>query len=189
MIEEIWKDINGYEGQYQISNYGRVKSLSRFQDGRLRKTKEFFIKQFESTYGYYQISLFKNHKKKNYRVHRLVAENFIENPKNMKVVNHIDGNKKNNRADNLEWVTYRENTHHAWKLGLCSTDKNIYHTIPIIKLNKNNKVIKIYKSEKEASIDNNISIKAINNCLRGISKTSGGYIWKYLKKEGDGIGA
>lgn len=176
-------------GLYKISNYGRVKSLSRFQDGRLRKTKEFFIKQFESTYGYYQISLFKNHKKKNYRVHRLVAENFIENPKKMKVVNHIDGNKKNNNVSNLEWCTHKQNTTHAWAIGLCSTNKFKHFTTPIIKLDKNNKILEIYNSQTEASKYNNISLNSINNCLRGVCKTAGGYNWKYYRKGVDEIGA
>jgi hypothetical protein len=174
---------------YQINNYGRVKSLKRLQDGRNRIVEDHFINQFDNTQGYKQISLFKNHKKRNYRVHRLVAETFIPNPNNYNVVNHIDGNKLNNNVSNLEWATYKQNTNHAWKIGLCSTEKFKHYTTKVVQLDKQNNILKIYNSQKEASIDNNIRKTAINNCLRGINKTSGGYKWRYFKEGDEAIGS
>jgi hypothetical protein len=120
-MEEVWKDISGYEGLYQVSNMGRVKSLERIvsprkQGQRIAHEK---IKQSKHTKdGYLEVTLCKNCKPKSIRTHRLVAHAFCENPFNKAEVNHIDGNKLNNRADNLEWVTSSENQIHAYKLGL-----------------------------------------------------------------------
>ena len=110
---EEFKDINTYEGKYQISNLGRVKSL-------IRKgvTKEIILIPSISTHGYYQITLFLKTKGKTFRIHRLVAESFIPNIMNKKEVNHIDGNKLNNHISNLEWCTRSENVSHALKTGL-----------------------------------------------------------------------
>ena len=107
---EIWKDIKGYEGLYQISNLGRVKSLPR------QKTKGGILKQFSTEY--LVVSMVENGKIKKIKVHRLVAETFIPNPNNLPQVNHIDGNKFNNNMNNLEWVTSKENIIHANIMGL-----------------------------------------------------------------------
>lgn len=98
-MDEIWKDIKGYEGLYQVSNLGRVKSL-----GNLQNKKEKLLKT-NICNGYYAVYLYKNSKKKICLCHRLVAEAFIPNPKNLPFVNHKDDNKLNNRMDNLEWRT------------------------------------------------------------------------------------
>ena len=109
MENEIWKEIEGYE-KYQISSYGRVKSL--------KNNKESIKKHSISSRGYLVVTLFKNNISKTLTVHRLVANTFIENKDNKLTVNHIDGNKLNNNISNLEWVTYSENTKHAWDTGL-----------------------------------------------------------------------
>ena len=120
-IEEIWKDIKGYEGYYQVSNLGRIKSLDRmknnqyneyFMSGRILKSS--IIKDK----GYCRVSLNNGKGRKSKRVHRLVAEAFIPNLENKPEVNHIDGNKLNNCADNLEWCTNKENIEHSIKTGL-----------------------------------------------------------------------
>lgn len=103
---EMWRDIEGYGGNYQVSNYGRIKS------------KKKILKTFLSTNGYYRVRLYSNKKGREYKVHRLVAKAFIENIDNKPIVNHKDGNKLNNNANNLEWCTQAENIKHALKSGL-----------------------------------------------------------------------
>ena len=110
-----FKDIIGYEDIYQISEKGEIKN----------KKKNKLMKPAIDSNGYYQIHFSKNGKSKKIRVHRLVAKHFIANPLNKNQVNHIDGNKKNNKAENLEWCTISENIKHAWNMGLCKmTQKN-----------------------------------------------------------------
>ncbi len=117
MEKEIWKDVVGYESFYVISNQGRVKSLSR-KVKRSRPVPECILKGALSSKGYNLIGLSKNSIPKTFRVSRLVAIHFIPNPENKSAVNHIDGNKSNNFANNLEWVTTKENNAHAVKIGL-----------------------------------------------------------------------
>lgn len=110
---EIWKDIKGYEGKYQVSNLGNVKSLQYKRLG-----KERILIPYTSNRGYYTVALSMNSKKTVRTIHRLVAETFVENVEDLPMVNHIDGNKKNNRAENLEWCTQKYNIRHAWENGL-----------------------------------------------------------------------
>lgn len=105
-MEEIWKDIKGYEGLYQVSNLGRVKTL-KLKFGKQRA--DTIMNPSVSVWGYGRVCLIKNKKGKNYYVHRLVAETFIPNPENLPFVNHIDSDKQNNTVTNLEWVTPKEN--------------------------------------------------------------------------------
>ena len=123
---EIWKEIKGYEGLYQVSNCGRIKSLSHINNlGRLRP--ECILGSRLSDRGYHTAVLYNNGKPKSFRVHQLVAKAFIDNPLNKPHVNHLDGVKSNNFVDNLEWVTISENQKHAFKNGLnkvsCKRDK------------------------------------------------------------------
>ena len=116
VVQEIWKDIQGYEGFYQISNFGRVKSLGGICGTCKRKEK---IRALHHTKdGYVKVRLLRNSNDKTYRVHRLVAEAFIPNPNGYDTVNHIDGNKDNNCVDNLEWCDRNKQMQHAYKLGL-----------------------------------------------------------------------
>ena len=113
--EEIWKDVVGYEGLYQVSNDGRVRRL-RFTNGsnELEKVRE--CKQTLNTWGHMTVNLSKNGKGSTKRVHRLVANAFL-GESNLQI-DHIDGNKQNNRLDNLEYVTPKENTNRAWQKGI-----------------------------------------------------------------------
>lgn len=121
-MNELWKDIKGYEGLYKVSNYGRVKSMSRYRKGinnKLVLLKDKILKSNDDcSKGYLVVSLSKENKHKNYKIHRLVAETFIPNPNNYPQVNHIDGDKHNNNINNLEWCSCKQNIKHAWENGL-----------------------------------------------------------------------
>jgi hypothetical protein len=119
---EIWKDINGLEGSYQISNKGKVRSLTRVIVWKDRNRKSTFkgglVKTFKDKYGYLQVKLQTKNRQTGYSVHKLVATAFIPNPFNLPLVNHIDTDKTNNVVDNLEWTTPKGNTAHAVKNGV-----------------------------------------------------------------------
>ena len=111
-MEEIWKSIKGYEGLYEVSNLGRVRSVDHyvfFSDGRKRFHKGQILKPREVSGGYYDVILYKDGIGSHNKIHRLVAENFIENPDCLRDVNHKNENKKDNRIENLEWVTHSDN--------------------------------------------------------------------------------
>lgn len=117
-MEEIWKDIDGYEGIYQISNLGRVKSLSRVvirKNGAPNGVKEKFFKRKVHSTGYYIVGLTQSGKTKNVKLHRLIAKAFIPNPKNLTDVNHINYDRSDNRIENLEWTSHRENGVHGFR--------------------------------------------------------------------------
>jgi hypothetical protein len=115
---EIWKDIAGYESYYQVSNYGRVKSLDRRIEHLNRLVKGRILKINNIKDHYSSVGLSKNHKVRTFWVHRLVANAFISNDNIFPEVNHIDGNKHNNSTNNLEWVTRSRNMNHAYETGL-----------------------------------------------------------------------
>jgi hypothetical protein len=121
-MEEVWVNVNGYEGIYQISNLGRVKCLDRFvttKNGVKKYLKEKIMRVRKCEKGYFKIGLRKNDiKQKQFFVHRLVAIAFIQNINNKKIINHINGIKTDNRLENLEWCTYSENQIHAYRNGL-----------------------------------------------------------------------
>lgn len=170
---ELYKDILGYEGFYQISNLGNVKSLSRtiLKNGIYPfKSKDKIIKNRVNKYCY--VTLCKNNTYKNFYVHRLVAQAFINNNENKLIVNHINGIKTNNRVDNLEWCTYLENTKHAILNGFINQKG-----INSVKSKLNEKeVLEIKQSNlphKELSKKYNISKSNISNI-----KTK--RIWKHI---------
>lgn len=111
--KEVWKSIPGYDGQYDVSNVGRVRSYYR-TEGRPHKV----LKTFLHPLGYMILRLFKDGEYKNWRVHQLVALAFLPNPDNKKIVNHKNGVKHDNKVDNLEWVTKHEDIQHAYDIGL-----------------------------------------------------------------------
>ena len=111
-MKEEWRDIKGYEGLYQISNLGRVKSLARDTNNQYCKVDK-IIKANPNKWGYLNVNLYKKGKGKPFKVHRLVALHFIENPENLPEVNHKDENKSNNCVDNLEWCTSKDNCNHG----------------------------------------------------------------------------
>lgn len=120
-MKEIWKDIKDYEGLYQVSNLGKIKSLERIVEYDTPPYKHTVKEKLRSlsikNNGYLFVSLYKDNKGKNFHIHRLVAEAFIDNIKNKATVNHIDSDKTNNNVSNLEWATQSENNKHAYKVG------------------------------------------------------------------------
>lgn len=161
MDGEIWKDIEGYDGYYQISNLGRVKSLSRvvFNNFIYRTTRNRILKPVVNKYGYIKSLLSFNNKRINFQVHRLVALHFINNSKNKSQVNHIDSNKLNNNVKNLEWVSKIENQCHRFINKKTTSiyvgvyfDKNNknYPYRSQIQINKKHIVLGCFKTEEEA---------------------------------------
>lgn len=181
---EKWKDIQGYEGKYQVSNYGRIKSLSRkISNGTgYYMSKEKILKGHVITNGYVQVEL----QGKGMLIHRLVAETFIENPYNKPQVNHIDGNKTNNIVTNLEWVTNGENQIHAYKNGLNKhSEKAGRKPKKVCQIDlKTGKVIKIYNSIAEARKSLGLKKDNISSVCKNKRKSCGGYGWRYYN-EGD----
>ena len=117
---EVWRDIKGYEGRYQVSSEGRVKTVNRFKSD-FRRQREGIRKTQIDHHGYEFVNLFDGHRFHRHSVHVLVARAFIDNPEDKNQVNHIDGDKLNNRLENLEWCTASENQIHALKMGLVRT--------------------------------------------------------------------
>ena len=179
MKEEIWRPIKGYEGLYEVSSYGNVRSVDRIvicSDGRNGLWKGRMMKPKKDIGGYLICSLWKNSKGKSFRVHRLVAQAFIQNPDNLPQVNHKDENKYNNHVENLEWCDGKYNVNY----GTCIQRRAEKYSKPVLQLDKEtNKVIAQYLSAIDAKRKLNIHQDSISKCCRGINKTAGGYKWKY----------
>lgn len=167
-MERIWKDIDGTNGMYQISNYGEVKSFTKFKNGDLLKPSNF-------SNGYLFVHIKRNGQRRSNLVHRLVAEAFIPNPERFPQVNHKDENKKNNRADNLEWCDNRYNNIYGTKNQRASEKNKISHCIPVVCIELN----KTFKSAKEAARFVNKSGTNITRACKNIYRTCGGYHWEY----------
>lgn len=164
--QEIWRPVKGYEKLYKVSNFGRIKKT--YKNG-----KQKILKHGKNKQGYWQICLSKENIQKSFKIHRLVAQAFIKNPLNKKEVNHIDGNKNNNKVDNLEWCTPKENIQHAYKTGLkkCIGGKKINQ------FNLSGEFINQYNSIGQAQ--RKLKTYHIVDCCKGKRKTSGGYVWRY----------
>ena len=180
-MKEIWKDVKGYDGKYQVSNLGHVRSMS-FAHTRQAKV----LKATPTNCGYVKVELYANGKGKVKYVHRLVAQAFIPNPDNKPQVNHIDGNKDNNVASNLEWCSPGENQTHAIAHGLrepspmtgrkgklCPTSK------PILQYDLEGNFIKRWDSIADANRSFGKGHSNISLCLTGRHKTAYGFKWEY----------
>ena len=181
---EIWKSIADYEGLYEVSNKGNVRSIRR--NAVLNQTTG--VKN-----GYRYVGLYKDGKNKKALVHRLVASAFIDNPMGKKTVNHIDGNKGNNAIDNLEWATHSENHRHAFATGLkVASEKqreaarqtgkrtcDLNRPRKAVAMIENGVVKRVFVSAHEAARTVKGSPSAIIACCRGKAKSCKGYGWKY----------
>lgn len=185
VIDEVWKPIKDYEGLYEVSNLGNVRSLPR------NNTKGKILKQSKQTQGYKFVYLCKNGKNKKYTVHRLVAEAFIPNPNNYPNVNHkIPVNKEVciNSVDNLEWCTQSHNIKEAFRIGTAKPTwfkkygKNHNRAKKVNQYDLDGNFIRTWDCIKEASDKLNICSSGIVMCCKNNKKynNAGGFIWKYI---------
>ena len=174
----MWKDIIGYENQYEINEKGEVRN---------KKTKK-ILSISKSTNGYLKVHLYKNNMLKNCYIHRLIAEMFIPNPHNYLCVNHKDGNKTNNKIDNLEWCSYSMNNKHAYnnklktitnKFKNSMKENGIKRRKSVLQYSLDGCLIKEWKSITEIKNTLGFSISNISRCCRNEQLIANNYIWKY----------
>lgn len=179
-MKETWKDVVGYEGLYQVSNFGRVKSYAHIvkcRGGYRTQPSKLLSNCYD--HNYYHVTLFKKGKRKIMLVHRLVATAFIPNTdNNKKQVNHIDGNKLNNNVYNLEWVTCQENCLHAFRTGLNHSNGG-NSAKPILAFDLSGNFITEYESTNDAARKLHLSTGNIWSVLAGKRKQVKGLIFKY----------
>lgn len=187
--EELWKEVVGYEGIYEVSNLGNIKSLKRNVNtlfGKPRMQEEFILLKENLKGGYLGCNLSNNGSVKKVKIHRIVAISFIPNKENKPCVNHIDGNKKNNKLENLEWATYKENSVHASENGLSSTywlgkgGKGYFANKKINQYDTSMNYIKTHDSATLASKEVGVNKSGIIRAANGKIQTSGGFKWKYI---------
>lgn len=183
---EIWKDIHGYEGYYQISNLGRVKSVPRwiyYSDGRKYYYQSVLLELNTDHGGYRTVVLTINTNLTTYKVHRLVAEAFIPNPDNLPQVNHKDENKSNNRVDNLEWCDMDYNNHYGTRIERVNNTKAIKNIRLVIFTNTNTGeqlyFLTVKKGSDALGIDNSSVYKCLNK--KPGHKTVKGYSVEYAE--------
>lgn len=174
-MDEVWKDIPGYEGLYQVSNFGNVKSEPR------ASTKGGLLKPHIDRKGYIVFILCKDGKIKCHKAHRLVAKAFIQNPFGFPEVNHKDEQKANNCVDNLEWCSGKYNANYGSRTE--KIKKKLLYTrySPVFQCDLNGNSIRFFESITEAAlaVKDISAVSTISKCCRGKRKTAYGYIWKY----------
>ena len=192
---EEWRDIRDFEGMYQVSNRGRVRSLDRI-DARNRRIKgRILAAKYGATGNYQQVCLCKDGVHHYIAIHRLVAEAFIPNPENKPTVNHIDENKQNNNIENLEWATYMENAHHGTRIQRCYANRDYKEIMRksretkiakgimkhVYQYDLNMNLIAEYDSVVDASKILGIDPSGIGKVARTNTpkKTYKGFIWRY----------
>ena len=173
---EVYKDVVGFEGLYQVSNKGNVKSLINNKGLKREKILNPIIGN-----GYKRVRLFKDKKNKLYTIHRLVAEAFIPNPNNYPCVNHKDEDRTNNNVDNLEWCTHKYNSNYGTstqRLRELKSKKTYQYNLEYM-------LLAVYDSVKQASDATNIDHRYISSCCRGSHKTAKGFIFSYINHQED----
>lgn len=183
-VIETWKDIAGYEGLYQVSNNGRVRSVNRMINGNmgcswLRKGQ--ILSPYIDRFGYEKVTLCDSQSSVHKLVHRLVAQAFIPNPCNYSQINHKDEDKCNNNIDNLEWCSPKYNSNYgSRKDRLSKRLKQVKVGKPIAQYSLNGDFIRTYKNAEEAASVNNFWRTNISACCCGSKKTAHGYMWKFI---------
>lgn len=187
-MQEIWKDIPQYEGLYKISNLGNVLSLNYGAKNIKLSGKSKLLKQTKSSSGYYHVQLYKNGISTTKLIHILVATAFVKNTESKPEVNHKDGNKANNAAANLEWVTRKENLDHAIATGLKRKSpmigkcgRNNVLSKKVLQCSVDGFVVKLWDSAYDAAKEGRFNQNSIRSCACGHIKTYKGYIWRYEK--------
>lgn len=176
---ELWKDIKGYEGLYQVSTKGNVRSLNWRNHGFV---KNLYLKK--QNRGYLQVELAKNGKTKMFMVHRLVAEAFLKNPEDYPCVNHLNEEKQDNRVENLEWCSASTNVKYSLEKHRDRVTNRRYHTShcrltkPILQI-KDGTVVRRWDNSRQIFKETGMSDWSISECCRGNRKHAYGYDWQY----------
>lgn len=183
----MYKEISFTNGKYSIDEYGNVKRNKGVYENRRQPEK--VLKSYLNNKGYFYIDLRINNQTKRFLIHRLVAMTFIENPKNYPIVNHIDAIPTNNYVGNLEWCTHSYNNKYAYDIGnkvLTETQIKV-RSMPkttlykkVGKFDKDDNLIQTFQSVTQVYKELGYSISAIANCCTNRSKSSYGYVWKYI---------
>ena len=181
---EEWKEIKGYEGLYEVSNFGKVRSINHKMKQKTkggviieRSIKGKVLKGNPDKDGYLQVYLCKNGKSKPRKIHRLVAEHFIPIEEGRNIVNHIDSNRTNNSFLNLEWCTISENVLHAYRYG----NQKPVHPKKVSQFDKDGTLLNEWSSMKEAGRKTGIRPAGISRVCNQEKGTAGGYIWRFTK--------
>lgn len=185
-MQEKWKDIEGYEGLYQVSNIGRIKSLERYKKNhsKMKKVEEKILAQTKDKNEYFTVLLSRDGKSKRFKVHRLVANAFIINTDGLLEVNHKNGIKTDNKLENLEWCSRNENMQHASKMNLmkpCIGNNNPLSKT-IIQYDKDMNKIAEYGCIREIERKTRYRNQNISHCCNGKFKTAYGYIWRFKEE-------
>ena len=175
-LNEIWKPIKGYEGLYEVSNFGRIRSLDRWcSNGRGKQLKKGkILKPQKNRYGYLYINLYKNGIMKHITIHKLVAEVFLPNPNNLPCVNHKDECKSNNVVNNLEWCSY------SYNINFGTRNKRMIkkRCKPVVQYTLDGQFVREWESTNEC-YRNGFNQGAVAACCRGERKTYKGFLWEY----------
>jgi hypothetical protein len=190
--KEIWRDVEGYEGKYRISTFGKIKSLDRriypktYPQYPSYVLKGRIMKAVVNETGYYILQLCDSGKIKNYSIHSLLGKHFLKNPENKPCINHKNGIKIDIELSNLEWATYSENSIHAFETGLQipnmrgKTGKLCKYSKPIKQLTLDGKLIKVHYAVRDAARETGIDHSYISACARGKHKSARGFKWEYV---------